>query len=107
MRKYYLAMSTVFIAGCVGTKAGAYRVFAEDLDRLSRKAFDEAYVYNIGHLAETEPDSVKLLKGGNEIRVYTVKPPNTQVCTVLIEVDKQTNHILDASSKGPECWRAY
>lgn len=90
---------------CAGTKAGAYRVFAEDLERLPGKKVSEAYEYNIGRLNKIAPDSVKTLVNGNEIRIYSIKPPRRQICSVHIEVSE--GKIINATSEGPECWRAY
>lgn len=101
-----LALLITTITGCIATKAGAYRVFAEDLARLRDQRFDEAYVYNIGYLAKLSPDNIKLLASGNEIRTYKIKPPRKQDCTVHIEIGKNKN-IVGATSEGPECWRAY
>lgn len=107
MKKLAVIMLMGLLTGCVGTRAGAYQVFAEDLERLSGIPLKEAYVYNIGYLAKLEPDAVKLLANGNEIRAYAVKPPRTEKCTVLIEIDTQNNTVVEASSKGNECLRAY
>jgi hypothetical protein len=62
------------IAGCVGTKAGAYRVFAEDLERLIGTSFKVSYVYNIGYLSNLQPDSTKQLESGGVIKTFEVKP---------------------------------
>ena len=105
-RKVVLTFFAITLAGCVGTKAGAYRVFAEDLERLSGKTFEESYVYNIGYLAKLQPDSVKELSNGNKIMVFSVKQPRKQRCSVHIETN-QNNIVVAATSKGPECWRAY
>jgi hypothetical protein len=106
VRIIVLALLATAITGCIVTKAGAYRVFAEDLERLQGQSFNEAYVYNIGYLAKLSPDNVKLLASGNEIKTYKVKPPRKQDCTVHIEIGKNKN-IVGATSEGPECWRAY
>lgn len=94
------------LVGCVGTKAGAYRVFAEDLERLVGTSFEESYVYNIGHLVKLQPDSTKQLEAGGVIKTFEVKLPRKQSCKVHIEVNA-SNVIVGASSEGPECWRAY
>lgn len=98
---------SITLAACVGTKAGAYRVFAQDLQRLKGTPFSTSYVFLVGYLAKEKPIEIKLLKNGNEIRMYNILREGVQVCTVLIEVDSKTEHIVDASSKGPECWRPY
>lgn len=94
------------LAGCVGTKAGAYRVFAEDLERLVGTNFKDSYIYNIGYLSKLQPESTKRLESGRLIKTFEVKPPRRQNCKVHIEVDAN-NVIVGASSEGPECWRAY
>jgi hypothetical protein len=101
---FFLSIS---LAACVGNKAGAYQVFAEDLQRLKGKQFSTSYVYLIGHLAQETPIEIKRLDNGNEIRVYKIIAPRKQDCTVFIEVDSKTERIVEASSKGPECWRPY
>jgi len=104
-------MATVLVstslAACVGTKAGAYQVFAEDLQRLKGTPFNKSYVYLVGYLAQETPVETKRLDNGNEIRIYKIIEARKQDCTVLIEVDPKTGRIVDASSKGPECWRPY
>jgi hypothetical protein len=97
----------LLFTGCVGTKAGAYRVFAEDLKRLEGKSFNDANVFLIGHLANEKPVEIKRLENGNEIRAYRMRKERKQECTVLIEVNPLTGVIVDASSKGPDCWRPY
>lgn len=99
-------VSTSFVA-CVGTKAGAYQVFTEDLQRLKGTPFNKSYVYLVGYLAQETPVETKRLDNGNEIRIYKIIEARKQDCTVLIEVDPKTGRIVDASSKGPECWRPY
>lgn len=98
---------SISVAACVGSKAGAYRVFAEDLQRLKGAPFNTSYVYLVGYLAQGTPIQTKRLDNGNEIRMYKIIEPRKQDCTVLIEVDPKTERIVDASSKGPECWRPY
>jgi hexokinase len=94
------------LSGCVGTMAGAYRVFAEDLERLIGTNFNNSYVYNIGYLAKLQPDNTKKLESGGVIKTFEVKPPRTNKCKVHIEVNPR-NIIVGASSEGPDCWRAY
>ena len=106
VRRAIFIFFTIIFTGCVGTLSGAYRVFAEDLERLVGKEFKDAYVYNIGHLAELKPDAMKELKNGNKIYLFSVKPPRKQECSVHIEKSKN-DIILSASSSGAECWRAY
>jgi hypothetical protein len=101
------AILSISLAACVGSKAGAYRVFAEDLQRLKGKPFSKSYVYLIGYLAQETPIDKKRLDNGNEIRMYKIIEAREQDCTVLIEVDPKTERIVDASSKGSECWRPY
>jgi hypothetical protein len=98
---------SITLASCVGSKAGAYRVFAEDLQLLKGKPFNTSYVYLVGRLANEKPIETKLLSNGNEIRMYNIWENRKRECTVLIEVDPKTESIVDASSKGPECWRPY
>lgn len=100
-----IVMMSVLV-GCVGTMSGAYRVFAEDLERLIGTNFKDSYVYNIGYLTELQPDNTKKLEGGGEIKTFEVKPPRKNKCKVHVEVNS-SNIIVGASSEGPECWRAY
>ena len=101
-----LIVLMVVLAGCVGTLSGAYRVFAEDLERLIGTNFRESYVYNIGYLAKLQPDNTRKLESGSVIKTFKVKPPRKNKCKVHIEVNS-SNIIVGASSEGPECWRAY
>ena len=94
------------LVGCVGTMSGAYETFGEDLERLASTSFETSYVYNIGHLSKLEPDEVKELSNGNQIKVFSIKPPRQQQCKVHIEVNAN-NVIVVATSEGSECWRAY
>ena len=94
------------LVGCVGTMPDAYRVFAEDLERLVGTNFKDSYVYNIGYLVKLQPDSTKKLESGSVIKTFEVKPPRKNKCKVHIEIDP-SNIIVGASSEGPECWRAY
>lgn len=98
---------SISLSACVGSKAGAYRVFAEDLQRLKGTPFSKSYVYLVGYLAQETPIETRRLDNGNEIRMYKIIEARKQDCTVLIEVDPKTERIVDASSKGPECWRPY
>jgi len=110
MKSAFACLGTVIfvlLTGCVGTKAGAYRVFAEDLERLKGKELSKSYVFLIGYLAKLDPKETKELTNGNEIRVYAVAEQRKQECTIFIEVDPKTNFIIEASSKGPDCWRPY
>jgi len=86
--------------------SGAYETFGEDLERLAGTSFESSYVYNIGYLAKLEPDEIKKLSNGSEIRIFSVKPPRQQKCKVHVEVNSN-NVIVVATSEGPECWRAY
>ena len=106
LRCIFLAILMSIMSGCIVTKTGAYRVFAEDLERLSGQSVSDAYVYNIGYIANLTPEGVKSLANGNEIKTYVVKPPRKQDCTVHIEIGKN-NIIVVATSEGPECWRSY
>ena len=99
-------MLIILISGCVGTKAGAYRVFAEDLERLSGTNFKDSYIYNIGYLDNLIPESIKPLDNGNTMNSFSVIPPRKQKCTVHVEVNSH-NVIVAATSEGPDCWRAY
>ena len=60
----------IFLAGCVGTKAGAFRIFQEDLNRIIGKNLEDSYIYYVGKLSETKPVSVSIMNGGNESRHY-------------------------------------
>ncbi len=106
LRKTILVLFAITLAGCVGTKSGAYRVFAEDLERLSGNNIENSYVFNIGYLAKLKPDSVKELSNGNRIMVFSIKAPRKQSCSVHIETNRN-NVIVVATSEGSECWRAY
>lgn len=99
-------MSVFVLFGCVGTKSGAYKVFSEDLERLSGTSISSAYVHNIGYLSTLKPDRAIDAKGGNKILSYSVKPPRKNSCTVHVEVDRN-GVIAGVTSEGPDCWRAY
>ncbi|MGY0216337.1 hypothetical protein ACWJJH_02990 [Endozoicomonadaceae bacterium StTr2] len=101
-----MMMLAVLLSGCVGTKAGAYQVFAEDLERLSGKNFTDSYIYNIGYLDNLVPENIESLNNGNTIKAFSIKPPRKQQCTVYVEIDSD-NIIVDAISEGSGCWRAY
>jgi len=45
-----LSILLISATGCVGTKAGAYRVFNEDLGRLVGVDVNEAYILMLGIL---------------------------------------------------------
>lgn len=60
----------VFLSGCIVTKAGAYRVYAEDIERLSGERFTDAYIPLIGRLANLVPESIKTLNDGNTKRYF-------------------------------------
>jgi len=97
----------ITLTGCVGTKAGAYKVFAEDLQRLEGTQFNSAYVWFVGHLSEQKPVAKKHLKNGNEIRIYKFAKKRNQDCMVFIEVNPGKEIIQEATSKGVDCWRPY
>lgn len=105
-RSVFLILLILSAAGCIGTKSGAYRVFAEDLVRLQGVQFNQAYVYNIGYIAKLDPENTKELSNGNRILVFSIKPPRNQDCSVHIEIDKN-GMVVSATSEGPECWRSY
>ncbi|MFC1886412.1 hypothetical protein ACFLZM_05085 [Thermodesulfobacteriota bacterium] len=82
-------------------------MFAEDLQRLEGEQIKNAYVFFVGHLAAKEPTAIKHIKNGNQIRVYKFIKKRNQDCTVFIEVDPSSGIIVEAASKGKECWRPY
>jgi len=106
IRVSILIILALAITSCVATKSGAYRIFAEDLERLVGSNFQESYVFNIGYLAKLQPDDTKPLSNGNVIKIFSVKPPRKENCKVHIEVNDK-DIIIVAFSEGTECWRAY
>jgi len=100
MMKILAFLMSITLIGCIGTKAGAYKIFAEDVQRLEGEQFNSAYVFLVGHLAEEKPVAIKPLKNGNEIRVYKFVKERNQNCMVFIEVDPRNEIIVEATSKG-------
>lgn len=108
--KVSLLLLTVCLYGCVGTKAGGYRVFDEDLQRLIGVLYKKAYVFNLGYLKEMSPQKITPLPPNREVREFYFehsKDDGSGVCTVYIVIDKEMSAIVEASSGGNGCWRVY
>ena len=109
-------LTIAILTGCVGTKAGAHKYFAENLEKLNGAPFAEAYMHQFGYFKDAQPIEVKHLKNGNKIRVYeNIKTPlciftgkrSREVCTIYIELDTKTKVIISASAKGDGCYTPY
>ena len=110
IRAILLISLVVSLYGCVGTKAGGYRVFDEDLQRLIGTSYNEAYVFNLGYLKDISPKKVTALPQNQEVRQYSFEHSEGNgagVCAVYIVTDKETGTIVEASSGGNGCWRVY
>ena len=107
---------SILCCGCTWTKSAAYGAFEDDLDRLKGKPIKEAYIFNIGYLAQQKPESFKPLPNGNEAWTYVIDHQfrkyffsseiSSERCIVVVEVDAEAGIIDQASSEGPGCWRA-
>jgi len=99
---------SAFTTGC-GTKAGAYGVFSDDIQRLIGTSFDKAHIAYIGYLAEEAPLEEKTLSNGNTILKYTMSGVRSDgpACTVFVELNTKKDLIIEASYIGKGCWRPY
>ncbi len=98
------------LSACVGTKAGAYGVFSDDLKRIIGKPINEASVFGIGNLSAKVPDEVKDLGNNNQQWIYYFqhnKYNNNDACTVFVEVNLENKVITNTSYIGIGCWRPY
>ena len=98
------------LCACIGTKAGGYRVFDEDLQRLIGTPYSDAYVFNLGYLKDILPKKVAGLSHDKEVRKFSFQHSEGNgagVCSVYIVTDRGTGTIVEASSGGNGCWRVY
>ena len=105
-----LVFFVLSLSACASTKAEAYRVFADDIERIIGKSINEAYIYGGGFISKEVPSNKKMLQSNIEVWIYHFKQNtnnNSEPCTVYIEVNTSSNIIVNASYKGQGCWRAY
>lgn len=97
----------VMMSGCYVSKGGAYRVYADDLERQEGRPFETAFdSFYIGKFARHPTVEILKLKNGNEIRIYhATGPRGRQRVTVYVEVDPM-QRVVQISCRG-DCWRPY
>jgi|SRR5665213_342486 len=100
------------LGACVGTKAGAYQVFAEDVSRLVGHPDSDATRFFGAYLKEQKAIETTKLENGNELRTHFYGRTSSrwsseiQPCTVVTEVGA-TERIVAARAEGKGCWRPY
>lgn len=113
MRNNFLILLVICIAlsGCA-TKGMAYDEFNKNLESLSGKPIQQAYLARVGYLRDAIPDSILKLENNNVIWVFNVSrtykfPFNsTQKATIYIEVNTSKQIVVQASCRGDLCWRS-
>ena len=112
---FLIIFSVAALYGCA-TKAGAFKIYQQELEALEGKSFDGSYVWYVGYLGKVEPTEVKRLDNGNEIRIYEFTQNRLslltwnrtiETCKVYVDLDVKTGLINSASSRGIGCYRPY
>lgn len=102
-----VVMTLVMMSGCFASKGGAYRVFADDLERQEGRQFESATgSFYLRKFSAHTPIEILKLKDGNEIRVYQATGyRGRKLVTVYVEVDPM-QRVVQISCRG-DCWRPY
>jgi len=83
-------------------------VFTEDLNRIVGQSLNEVEIFHVGFLKD--PTEIVILPNQNKRYRYDHKHAEINgsgECTVFIELDVNSETILNATSGGLGCWRIY
>jgi len=111
-RSLSASLIVVSLGGCVGTKAGAHQVFAEDVSRLVGHSYGDATRFFGAYLKEQKAIKTTRLENGNELRTHFYARTSSrwsseiEPCAVVTEVDP-SEHVVAARAEGEGCWRPY